>query len=269
MTNPESNDHPLSGQVAIVTGGGRGIGREVALALARRGARVAVAARSRDQLDETVAFIQAQGGQAIRFVLDVTDQPEVEGMVRETIAQLGPIDLLVNNAGASGPEALLWDTDADEWWRVVEVNLRGPFLCARAVLPGMLARRQGRIINVTSGAGAVPFDLNSCYPVSKAALFRLTDSLAMMTQEHGISVFAISPGLVHTSMTQDLDMFKGVPEDQWSPVEQAGELCVLLATGIADRLSGRYLTVRDNIPELVQRADEIVEKDLYTLRLRK
>ena len=269
MSNIETENIQLTDQVAIVTGGGRGIGREIAVKFAEAGAKVAVAARTREQLDESIALIHLQGGQAISFVVDITSQSDVERMVKETTRTFGPVDILVNNAGASGPESLLWETDADEWWHVVEVNLRGPFLCAHAVLPGMIERQRGKIINVTSGAGTVPFALNSCYPVSKAALFRLTDCIAEMTRERGVSVFAISPGLVRTAMTQDMQIFKDVPDDKWSPIENAGNLCVFLASGKADRLSGRYLTVRDNIPELIRRADEIVENDLYVLRLRK
>ncbi len=260
---------PLAGQVAIVTGGGRGIGRSVAQALAQAGAKVAVAARSSDELNETARLIREQGGKVLAFPLDVTDQGAVEAMVRETSAALGPVDLLINNAGASGHENMIWEEDASDWWRVVEVNLRGPFLCARAVLPGMISRKRGRIINMVSGAGTVPYPMNSSYPVSKAALFRLTDCLAAMTDPHGVHVFAVSPGLVHTEMADAVQMFKGLPEDAWSPVELSAQLCVALATGIADRLSGRYIHAKEDLTELVRRADEIVENDLYALRLRK
>jgi NAD(P)-dependent dehydrogenase (short-subunit alcohol dehydrogenase family) len=134
----------------------------------------------------------------------------------------------------------------------------------------MVARQRGRIINVASGVGTAPSAIYSGYSVSKAALFRLTDCLAEMTSTHGVSVFAISPGLVRTAMALDLPIYKkDVPDSDWVPVERAGELCVFLATGKADRLSGRYLHVLDDITELVQRTDEILENDLYALRLRK
>jgi 3-oxoacyl-[acyl-carrier protein] reductase len=269
MSNLETKNNPLIGQVAIVTGGGRGIGRSIAQILAGAGMQVAVAARSADQLDETVALIQQAGGQAISFVLDVTDQAAVEKMVSETMRRWGPVALLVNNAAISGDWATIWEVPAEDWWHVVEVNLRGPFLCARAVLPGMIARKSGRIINVASGAGTGPNGFNSAYPVSKAALFRLTDCLAEMTEEYGLSVFAISPGLVRTSMSVDLPFVQDLPDSEWVPVEKAGELCAFIASGQADRLSGRYLHVLDDIPDMVRRADEIIEKDLHVLRLRK
>jgi NAD(P)-dependent dehydrogenase (short-subunit alcohol dehydrogenase family) len=259
--------YDLTGQVAIVTGGGRGIGRAIAQALAEAGAKVAVASRTHQELNETVALIVKTGGQAIAVAVDVTDERAVEHMVQETHVQLGPVDLLVNNAGVGGTLVPIWEAAADEWWRVLEINLRGPFLCARAVLPGMVARRHGRIINIASNAGIRP-TLTSSYSVSKAALLRFTDCLAESTREHGIAVFAISPGLVHTAMSDAVPIFKSVPESEWYPAERAGELCALLAAGAADRLSGRYIHVRDDIQELIRRADEIVQGDLYSLRLR-
>ncbi len=261
-------EHGLTGQVAIVTGGGRGIGRTIARRLARAGMRVAIAARTPAQLGETLALIRYDGGQVLPFAVDVTDQAAVEQMLCETERQFGPIDLLVNNAGLPGNETLLWEEPADEWWRVVEVNLRGPFLCARAVLPGMVGRKRGRIINVSSGSGNRSSAIDSAYPVSKAALFRLTDCLAEMTNPHGVSVFAISPGLVHTTMTDNMEMFKSVPESEWMPPEATAELCALIASGAADRLSGRYLHVQADIRGMIEHADEIIENDLYTLRMR-
>jgi len=267
MTASPAGNGELTGQAAIVTGAGRGIGRAIARALARSGAKVALSARSRDQLDETLASIQREGGHAVAFAMDVTDQQAVERMVREAERQLGTIDLLVNNAGINGKEGPIWEGPAGDWWRVLEVNLRGPFLCARAVLPGMVARRRGRIINVASNAGVRPSAVYSAYSVSKAGLIRLTDCL--VTTAYGIGVFAISPGLVRTTMTQELPIWKDVPDSGWVPAERAGELCVFIATGKANALSGRYLHVLDDINGLVQRADEIGRNDLYALRLRK
>ncbi len=269
MTNsPDTNTASLAGQVALITGGGRGIGRATALALSRAGVKVAVAARSRDELDETVKLVQEQGGQAIAFALDVAEQPAVEHTVSETTRQLGPIDLLINNAAMTGKADQGWDL-ADDWWRVIEVNLRGPFLCARAVLPGMVARKHGRIINVSSNAGIRPTPPYSAYSVSKAALIRLTDSLAEVTQDQGICVFGISPGMVKTAMTRAMPIMDAKPEADWVAPERAAELCVFLASGQADRLSGRFVHVLDDIRKLVQRADEVEANDLYALRVRK
>jgi NAD(P)-dependent dehydrogenase (short-subunit alcohol dehydrogenase family) len=263
-------DQNLQGQTAVVTGGGRGIGRAIAQALARAGARIAVTARSRDQLDETVALITAQGHPCAAFTMDVTDPKRVkEGMAAIT-AHFGPVDLLVNNAGIGGRRVLPWEVNADDWWRTIEVNLRGAFLCSHAVLPTMVERRQGRIINIGSNAGIRPAPMASEYSVSKAAMLRLTDCLAEAVRDHNVQVFAISPGLVLTDMTRHRQNSPDYPPSAWTPIERAGEVCVFLASGQADQLTGRYIHVReDDEHDLVQRADEIVEQDLYTLRLRR
>lgn len=195
-------DIDLGGQVAIVTGGGPGIGRAIALALARAGAAVAVVARSSDQLAETVSLIEGAGGRAISSPADVTDEQAIEQMVNGVERQLGPVDVLVNNAGVLGPIGPIWQIDAAEWWRCIDINLRGPFLCSRAVLPGMIARRRGRIITTASGGGLGPSPYGA-YGISKAAVMRLSENLAAETREHGVSVFAIHPTFVRTAMSDD------------------------------------------------------------------
>src|SRR5262245_11836793 len=184
----------LSGQVALVTGGGRGIGRAIATALAEAGAAVAVLARSIDQLAETVGHVTRSGGRAVACPADVTDRAAVEAAVADVESRLGPIDLLVNNAGIGGPVGPLAETDPDDWWRCVEVNLRGPLLCTRALLPGMLARARGRVVNVASGAGTRAIPHLSAYVASKAALIRLTENLDAEVRASGVRVFAIQPG---------------------------------------------------------------------------
>src|SRR5215470_5527648 len=150
-SNPSSMQQALTGQVAIVTGSGRGIGRAIAQALAQQGAAVTVTARSGEQLAETVALITAAGGRAIAVAADVTDPPAVERVVTQTEQQLGPVDLLVNNAGVMGPIGPLWEAAPEEWWHAMAIHVYGPVLYCRAVVPGMVARRRGRIINVASG----------------------------------------------------------------------------------------------------------------------
>jgi NAD(P)-dependent dehydrogenase (short-subunit alcohol dehydrogenase family) len=192
--NDTHQEIDLAGQVAIITGGGRGIGRAMALALSKAGAAVAVVARSTDQLTETVTLIEGAGGRALPITADVTDQQAVERMVRVVGQELGPVDLLVNNAGHGGQIAPFWEIEPDEWWRCMNVNLRGPFLCARAVVPGMIARRCGRIINTASHTGLGLWPHFSAYTTSKAAVIRLSEILAAETKEYDISVFAIHPG---------------------------------------------------------------------------
>src|SRR4051812_45591159 len=148
MGDVTESEIDITGRVAIVTGGGRGIGRAIGLGLASAGASVAVVARSGDQIAETVEEIAQAGGRAFAVPAGVSDPESVGRMVREVERALEPVDLLVNNAGVSGPLGPIDETDADEWWRCQEANLRGPLLCARAALPGMVARRLGRIVNI-------------------------------------------------------------------------------------------------------------------------
>jgi 3-oxoacyl-[acyl-carrier protein] reductase len=168
----------LDGQVALVTGAGRGIGRAMALALSQAGAAVAVCARSEDEVTAVAREIAARKGRGLAVRCDVLHRREVEDMVAQVEAALGPVDLLVNNAGRFGPIGPLAATDPDQWWQTLAVNLRGPLYCTRAVLPGMLSRGHGRIVNVSSGAGFAAIPMLSAYAVSKAALYRLSETLA-------------------------------------------------------------------------------------------
>ncbi|HZO29435.1 MAG TPA: SDR family oxidoreductase [Chloroflexota bacterium] len=271
----DATQQRLDGQVAIVTGGGRGIGRAIAEGLARAGAAVTVLARSEDELAETVRLIESSGGWAIAVVADVTDERAVQDAVERTERELGPVDLLVNNAAVATPVGPAWEVDPDAWWRTVEVNLRGPFLGARAVLPSMLRRRAGRIVNIVAVAAFNTAPFMSAYGGSKAALISFTDDLAAETREHGISVFAIRPGLVQTRMQDELmaspyvQRRRGPQAPALVPADRAAEAVVFVATGKADALSGRFVDVtRDEIAELAGRADEIRQNDLFAMRLR-
>lgn len=250
----------LSGQVALVTGGGRGIGANIARELADAGARVAVAARSRDQVEQSAEEV---GGLALE--LDVTDQSAVERAVDETERELGPLDLLVANARIGGPEGETWEVDVREWWQVFEVNVLGVHLCCRAVIPRMLERGQGRIVITGSGAAYLPGASSTAYPASKAAVVRYAETLANALQGR-IPVFVISPGLVQTDMT------RGFFSDDapWTPPELAPSLVRVLVSGRADDLAGRYLHAEhDDIEDLIERADEIERDDLNAIRLRR
>jgi NAD(P)-dependent dehydrogenase (short-subunit alcohol dehydrogenase family) len=268
----------LTGQVAIVTGAGRGIGRAIALGLAKAGSSVAVIARSEEQLAETARQITDLGSEAIPLPTDVTDPASVQRMVKEVERALGPVDLLVNNAGLAGPIGPTWEADPDDWWRCLEANLRGPMQCARALLPAMIARGRGRIVNVASGAGTFALPYLGAYVTSKTALIRLTEILALEAEAHGIKVFAIEPGTVRTEMT---DYALGSPEGKrWLPwfgeifkrgedvsPDRAANLLVLLASGRADALSGRFLTINDDVMGLVERSGDEGLGDLQMLRL--
>lgn len=267
----------LQDQVAVVTGGGRGIGGATALALAAEGAAVGVLARTQTEIDEVAGSIQEDGRKALAVTADVTVESQVDHALSAIANELGPIDLLVNNAGGGSAIGPVWEVDAEEWWSTVEVNLRSVFLCSRAVLPGMIERGRGRIVNVSSGLALRPMPNGTPYTVAKAAALRFTDSLALEVAPHGINVFAASPGLVRTAMTDYLieseagkrwlPQMQHVRESMWVPVEKGAALIVAIAAGDADALSGRYIHVSDDLADLVKRADEIRANDTHTLRL--
>ena len=202
MSHDQDERINLAGQVAIVTGGGRGIGKAIAVGLAKAGCSVAVVARSEDQLAETVR--RSRNWVPVRSQSPPMSpiQEPLSRMVLEVEKSLGSVDLLVNNAGLAGPIGPTWETDPDDWWRCLEVNLRGPMLCSRAVLPGMIARGEGRIINVASGAGTFAIPYLGAYVTSKTALIRFTEILALEAAKHGVKVFAIEPGTVRTAMAE-------------------------------------------------------------------
>jgi NAD(P)-dependent dehydrogenase (short-subunit alcohol dehydrogenase family) len=268
----------LDGQVALITGAGRGIGRAIALGLSAAGAAVAVCARSEDGITRVAGEIEGRGGHALALRCDVTHRQEVEGMAAAAQEALGPIDLLVNNAGQFGPVGPLAATDPDHWWQALEVNLRGPLYCTRAVLPGMLTRGHGRIVNVSSGVGFAAIPALSAYTVSKTALYRLSENLALETRGHGVMVFAIDPGLVRTAISESA-LSCGEPSiEQWFtdafanqedvPAQSAATLVAYLASGAADVLSGRNIKASDDVAQMIARVREIEEHDLYVLRER-
>jgi len=249
----------LSG-IALVTGGGRGIGADVARELARAGMRVAVSARTRAQVE---AVAREVSGLAIEA--DVSKQADVERMVAETEQQLGPIDLLVANAGIASWEERAWEVPVEDWWRVQEVNVLGVYLTCRAAIPGMLRHGGGRIVITGSGAAYLPGSSQTAYSASKAAAVRFGETLASQL-EGRIPVFPISPGLVRTELIGDR-MGDDAP---WTPPECAPRLVRALASGRLDRLSGRYLHAEHDPPEeLEQRVELILANDLNAIRLRR
>jgi 3-oxoacyl-[acyl-carrier protein] reductase len=249
----------LTAQVALVTGGGRGIGANIARELARGGARVAVAARTRGQVEEVAGEI---GGLALE--VDVTDRPAVERMIEQTERELGPVDVLVANAGIGNQDGSTWEVDPKAWWHVLEVNVLGVHLCCRAVIPGMLERGSGRLVITGSGAAYLPGSARTAYPASKAAVCRYGETLANELAGR-IPVFFFSPGLVKTEMTSDFG-----DDAPWTPPELAPRLVRVLVSGRADALAGRYIHAEhDDVEDLIRRADEIREHDHNAIRLRR
>jgi len=191
----------LAGRVAVVTGGGRGIGAATAAALAKAGASVAVLARSQGQVSTVAALLASQGARSLAVAADVADPAAVAGAFVKIANTLGPIDVLINNAGVVAPLGPTGRIDPEAWQAAVAINLAGPFSCIRAVLPGMLARRWGRIVNVSTGAATGTGMIHAnAYSVSKAGLEMLTVNLATELADSGVTVNAVRPGGVDTSM---------------------------------------------------------------------
>jgi NAD(P)-dependent dehydrogenase (short-subunit alcohol dehydrogenase family) len=213
----------LAGQVALVTGGGRGIGRGIALELTAAGARVAVAARTRGQVEETAA---ETGGIAIEA--DVSKRDDVERMVARAEAELGPLDLLVNNAGI-GPGRTAWELEPEEWWRILEVNVLGVYLCCRTVIPGMIERGGGRIVNVASGAAYLPGSTSTAYSASKAAVHRFSGLPPARAARH--PVFSISPNRAHGA-----DRGRFGDDAPWTPPERRRDSSARSRRGASTRL---------------------------------
>ena len=267
---------PEEDAVALVTGGSRGIGRAVALGLGAAGFRVAIMARSRAELSETAELLERRGVQHAWVVTDVTDADEVARSVRQVEGQIGPVSVLVNNAGTALAIGPLWEVDDREWWRDIETSLGGVFNLCRSVIPGMIARGHGRILNVSSYAAARAAPYETAYAGAKAAVTNLTESLAVSLAPHRVRVFAVTPGFVHTEMTKRI--IESPEGRRWLP--EAGEregldperfvrLVVALAQGHGDTLSGRFLHALDDLDELLSRLDEIDREELYVPRLRR
>ena len=272
----------LAGSVALVTGGGRGIGRLVAQRLAAAGAAVGLVARSADELAASVALVEDVGGVAAAATADVSDERAFARAVAELRRELGPVDLLVNNAGIVGPIGPMWEVELDSWWRTMEVNVRGVLIGTQLVLPDMIARGGGRVINLASQAGVFRWPMVSGYSVSKAAVVKLTENLARETARYGVSVFSVHPGLLPIGLSETGDrrapgrrLLRGT-HSQLGDARAArrpgrgsrvgARAVMFLATGRGDALSGRHVSVHDDIEAMLEHIDEIRDHDLYVMR---
>ncbi|MFO1399771.1 MAG: SDR family oxidoreductase [Steroidobacteraceae bacterium] len=262
---PGNTPQRLRGQVAVVTGAGRGFGRSIALKLAAEGAAVALLARSGEQLRGVATEAGAAGGRALAIETDVTDPAQVARACAAARDAFGPPTLLVSNAAVPGPFGPVWEVDVDKWWRSEALHIRAPQLLMRTLLPEMIARRAGRVICISAVAARMTLPFLSAYSVGKAALNKLVEMAAAEAAAHGVQVFAVEPGFVVTQLGEDtyndLDARRHMPHmlqyldagrqrpDALADLERTAERCVQLASGRYDALSGRFMELGDPIDE--------------------
>jgi len=272
----------LKGRTAIVTGSGRGIGRAIALEFARQGANVVCCARREAEVRETAMLAEKEGGSALAVPTDVSKKSQVDRLVQATLKVYGGVDVLFNNAAAFRALGGLWEVDRDVWWSDVTTNVLGPMLCAQAVLPHMMKRDEGVVINMNGGGSVVPLPGGSGYGSSKACLMRLTETWAKELERVGshVYVIAIGPGFVRTETTE-LQMTdpKGVEwipsskeailKGETRPPEDCAKATVWMLKVLCPEMNGRIFQTGMDYDEIARRAAEIKAKDLYVMRLKK
>ena len=270
----------LKNKACIITGGGRGIGKAIALAFATEGADLVLASRTLSELEETEQEILNLTDRIVAVVpTDISQSEEVGRLVDFTLGKHATVDILVNCAGIYGPIGRITDSNSDEWHKAININLFGTFLCIQAVLPEMMKRNRGKIINLSGGGAVSPFPRFSAYSASKAAVVRLTETLAEEVKEYHIDINAIAPGGVNTKLLEQVlaageaagkDFLQKAlkqKEDGGTPPEKTAELAVFLASSDSDGLTGRLLSaVWDNWKDIPKNLSELMATDIYTMR---
>lgn len=246
------NAHSLQGRIAAISGSSGGIGKAIAMALAEAGADIAVSYHShREEAEEIVAAISAMGRRATCEKLSVGEESSVNSWIAAIQRDLGPVDILVNNAGIDGETGDVAEITAADWDQVIQVNLRGPFLCSRAVLPGMISRKAGVILNITSVHEVIPWAGHTAYCVTKAALGMMTRSMALELQDSGVRVVAVAPGAIRTPINRDVwenpekmaDLKTKIPLGRIGEPEEIARIVRLLVSDDASYLTGTTVTV--------------------------
>lgn len=269
----------LKNAVALITGGARGIGKEIALAYAKCGCHLCLVDVLEKELEEAATQLRALGINILAVHADITDKEQVAFFVEKAESELGPIDILVNNAATFSVVAPVWEADPDKWFKDIRVNLYGTFLLCHEAGKRMVERKSGYILNMVSGGGVGdPHPYRTNYATSKAAAMRLTEGLAQEIGPHGVKVFAMAPPAILSEMTKFLmddpgskkwnPGFKGFfDRGEDSPIEIVPRLAVNLVSGRADALTGRYFDARMGFDEIMADTEAILEEDKWTLRI--
>jgi 3-hydroxybutyrate dehydrogenase len=249
----------LSGKTALITGGGRGIGRSCALAFAKEGAQIVVAARTESEIEKVAAEIREMGRRALAVILDVREPESIERAFKRAASEIGTVDILINNAGIARSEPLVKCSE-ELWQEVIDVNLNGTFRCTKAALPGMLQKGWGRIINIASVAGKAGAPYISAYTASKHGVLGFTKALAQEVATRGITVNAICPGYVETDMAEHAIKTIGektgaspekakayleqtTPQKRLFQPEEVSFLAVMLASNLASGINGQAINI--------------------------
>ncbi len=238
---------PPPSTTALVTGASSGIGRAIAVGLARAGLAVALLGRDQGRLDEVAEEVRATGARCVTATAETTDLGSLAAAVAAVTAALGPIDLLVDSAGVIEPEEVpVWEADPEHWRHVIEVDLIGAFHAVRAVVPAMVERGAGRVVQLNSGAGTKAAPVNSAYNAAKTGLWRIGGALHLAGHEKGIRVFELAPGVVRTPMTRSMAHHAGRTE--WTDPADVVALVVAMAHGDLDAWSGRMVRAGADTP---------------------
>lgn len=265
-------------RVAIITGAGRGIGKHLAKKLAKEGIIVIMTARTQDEIEKVSREIDNEGGKSLALTSDISKVDDVKRLVETVIKKFSKIDILVNNAGIIGPIGPIENIDINEWETNIKNNLFGTFHCIRTILPHMIAKQYGRIINLSGGGAFNPSPNFSAYSSSKAAIIRLTETIAMEVDKYNITINAISPGAIKTNMTEEiaqsgnlagseLEKAKKVIEDGGSSLEDVAKLVLFLISDEANELSGKSISARwDDLNYIKKNISKIQKSDKYTMR---
>lgn len=250
------------------------------MGFAGQGARLVLAARTRSELDDTAGKANELGAESLVVPVDVTDPSQIEDLVKQTLDRFTNIDILVNNAGIAGPIGVLQDNDSGSWMQTMQVNVFGPYLCCRAVIPAMVRQGGGKIINLAGAGANNGWAYLSAYCTSKAAVVRLTEVLSLELAEHNIQVNALGPGSIHTDMWEELrdgaaaadataihELGQRVTSGGGASLEDTVALAVFLGGDESRGLSGRLISaVADDFTNLSPRIPEIMSSEAYTLR---